>query len=161
MVWMAATALLSLAAVTAQDGADLILHGGEIATVDPELGDGEAGTVEAVAIRGDRIVAAGSDEEVLEKWRSPATRTLDLGGRFAMPGFIEGHGHFLGMGNAAQILDLAKANSWDDIVEMVADAASEVPAGTWIEGRGWHQEKWTSTPVDNVEGSVGQLKARF
>ena len=77
---------------------------------------------------------------------------IDLGGRLAIPGFIEGHGHFLGLGQSKMSLNLSGAGSWDEIVAMVAAAAKEARPGAWILGRGWHQEKWTQPPQPNVEG---------
>ena len=56
------------------------------------------------------------------------------------------------MGDAAQILDLRPARTWDDIVEMVAAKAEEVGPGEWIVGRGWHQSKWEQPPSPNVDG---------
>ena len=107
--------------------------------------------MQALAARGGRIVALGSDAEssatsvrALKRSTSP--------GMFAMPGFIEGHGHFTGVGQAQLQLNLMKATSWDEIVAMVAAAAKQAKPGQWIYGRGWHQEKWKAVPSPNVEG---------
>lgn len=140
-------ALFVLASVTlCQEPADLVVRGGAIHTVDDALG-----TVRALAVRDGRIVAVGGEDEV-----SPLigedTELIELDGRTVVPGFIEGHGHFLGMGEFAQVLDLTRAETWEDIVRLVAGAAEEAPAGTWIVGRGWHQEKWRRRPVPDVEG---------
>jgi predicted amidohydrolase YtcJ len=70
----------------------------------------------------------------------------------AIPGFIEGHGHFSGIGSAKLGLELMSTRSWEEILEMVAEAVADARPGQWIVGRGWHQEKWTSTPEPNVEG---------
>lgn len=126
--------------------ADLLLRNGVIATVDPAIG-----TVEAVAVRGHEIIAAGSNAEI-DSLAGPQTRIIELDGRFAMPGFIEGHAHFLGIGRARQILDLTTARSWDDIVRMVAVAADKSRPGDWIFGRGWHQDKWDGLPEGAVDG---------
>ena len=69
-----------------------------------------------------------------------------------MPGFIEGHGHFLSLGRSKQILDLNDVEDWDQIVSMVATAVDKSRPGEWIFGRGWHQDKWNSVPDDAVEG---------
>src|SRR5205823_4373099 len=66
------------------------------------------------------------------------------------PGFIEGHGHFLGLGQSKMNLNLSGVRSWDEIVAMVAAAAREAKPGAWILGRGWHQEKWDKPPQPNV-----------
>ncbi len=130
----------------ASRAADLVLRGGRIVTVDPA-----AGTVEALAVEGFTIAAVGSSDEI-SRYIGPQTRVIELAGRFAMPGFIEGHGHFLGLGRSRQILDLSAARNWDEIVSTVAAATDKVPPGVWILGRGWHQDKWDSVPEDAVEG---------
>lgn len=131
------------AAVTA---ADLVLMGGKIATVDPDLG-----AVEALAVNGYQVTAVGSDEEIA-RYVGPETTVIELDGRFAMPGFIEGHGHLFSLGESKLILDLNDVSGWDEIVSMVAVAADKARPGDWIKGRGWHQEKWQSVPQDAVEG---------
>ena len=70
----------------------------------------------------------------------------------AIPGFIEGHGHFTGVGEFRLGLDLREARTWDDIVAQVARAAKQAKPGEWIVGRGWHQSKWDHAPDPNVEG---------
>jgi predicted amidohydrolase YtcJ len=141
-----ATATLLPLAAEAQEPADLVLRRGKIVTVDDALG-----TVEALAARGGRIVAVGSDEEITPHI-GEATRVLDLGGKLAIPGFIEGHGHFIGIGEFAQVLDLTKARTWDEIVDLCRAAAEQAAPGEWIVGRGWHQEKWDRPPQPQVEG---------
>jgi predicted amidohydrolase YtcJ len=126
--------------------ADLVLRGGRVATVDDA-----APFAEAIAIRGAEIAAVGTDREIA-RWIGPATRVVELGGRLAVPGFIEGHGHFVGLGEALTVLDLTGARSWDDIVARVGEAARTAPPGQWIRGRGWHQEKWERQPDRTVEG---------
>ncbi|MQA89510.1 MAG: amidohydrolase family protein [Gemmatimonas sp.] len=129
------------------DAADLVLIDGKVVTMDPALPEAEA-----VAISGDLIVAVGSSEEIRE-YVGPETRTIELDGRLVTPGFIEGHGHFMSLGESKLVLDLTTATSWEEIVAMVADAAAEAAPGEWILGRGWHQEKWTSLPSPSVEGN--------
>ena len=73
-------------------------------------------------------------------------------GSCVTPGFIEGHGHFTGVGEAQLNLNLMNVTSWDAIVAMVGEAVKTAKPGQWIVGRGWHQEKWTSAPTPNVEG---------
>ncbi|MEE2826345.1 MAG: amidohydrolase [Planctomycetota bacterium] len=126
--------------------ADLILIGGQVATMDPARP-----RVEAIAIKGERILAVGSNEEI-QRYSDAETRKIDLQGKFLMPGFIEGHAHFLGLGQSMMMLNLANADTWDEIVEQVAEAAKVTPPGEWIVGRGWHQSKWREVPTPNVEG---------
>jgi len=126
--------------------ADLIFVGGTIASIDPAIG-----SAEAIAINGSKITAIGSDEAIA-RYIGPETETIELDGRFVMPGFIEGHGHFMGFGQALQILDFSRAENWDDIVTMVAIAIDKAQPGDWVLGRGWHQDKWQKLPADAVDG---------
>ncbi len=129
-----------------QPTADLILVGGRIVTMDPSRPKASA-----MAVKGDRILAVGSNEEVLA-YGDAETRTIELQGNFLMPGFIEGHAHFLGLGQSMMMLNLGAAETWDEIVEQVAEAAKLTPPGEWIVGRGWHQSKWKNLPSPNVGG---------
>ncbi len=142
----AACLCLMAAPAVAAEPADLVLRGGPIVTI-----DGAQPEVEALAVRGAWIVAAGRAAEI-EPLIGPKTRVIELAGRMAMPGFIEGHGHFLSLGDAKRKLDLSQAKSWDEIVRLVAAATEKTPKGQWIVGRGWHQGKWTAPPTPNVQG---------
>ena len=126
--------------------ADLVLTGGRVVTVDDALPEAEA-----LAVTGYAITAVGTNEEIAG-YVGPSTEVIELDGRLVVPGFIEGHGHYMSLGRAKMILDLTTATSWDDIVRMVGDAASRAAPGEWVTGRGWHQEKWTSTPEPSVDG---------
>lgn len=145
----ATVTVLAFAAACAEEEApaDLVLRGGVVATVDQENS-----MAEAVAVRDAWIVAVGSNEDI-EPLIGPDTQVIELNGRFAMPGFIEGHGHYLSLGNSKMILDLNDAANWDEIVAMVAEAAADAEPGEWIRGRGWHQEKWDRPPDPSVEGA--------
>ena len=127
--------------------AELVLTNGKIATLAGEGGE----VVSALASRDGRIVALGAEGDI-SGWIGEGTEVIDLGGRLAIPGFIEGHGHFMGLGNAQMILDLTTADTWGDIVSLVGEAASSAEPGAWISGRGWHQEKWSEPPDPMVEG---------
>lgn len=129
-----------------KEPADLVLKNGKIVTMDESNPE-----VQAVAVRGDVIIAAGSDKKI-DAYIGDATQLIDLGGRLAIPGFIESHGHFTGIGRAKMQLDLMKVKNWDEIISMVAEAVKNVQPGEWIQGRGWHQEKWDTTPEPNIDG---------
>ena len=126
--------------------ATLLLRNGHIVTMDRDRP-----TAQSLAVRNDRIVALGTDEE-LARYAGPDTTVIDLAGQTAVPGLIEGHGHFLGLGQSRLVLDLMDMKSYDEVVTAVANAATSAAPGTWIQGRGWHQEKWTTPPVPAVEG---------
>ena len=139
-------ATLAGSSALAQQRADLILVNGDVVTVDSTKPHAQA-----IAVRGDRILAVGTNAEV-ERLAGKATKRIDLAGRLTIPAFIEGHGHYTGLGGSKLILDLTKARNWDDIVSQVATAVEVAPRGSLIEGHGWHQEKWDRVPQPNVEG---------
>ena len=143
---VSAIAWVAGCAAEPEGAADLVLRNGKVVTVDPAVPDGEA-----IAVQGDKILAVGSDAEIAQ-YIGSGTQVIDLEGQLAIPGFIEAHGHFLGVGDAKMQLDLMNVANWDEIVGMVEYAASDVVPGTLIRGRGWHQEKWDTPPPGNVEG---------
>lgn len=126
--------------------ADLVLRNGHVVTVDSAVPEAEA-----VAVRGHSILAVGSDEEI-EEYIGADTEVIDLAGRLAIPGFIEGHGHFPGVGEMLLNLDLMNVRNYDEIVAMVGAAARDAKQDAWIVGRGWHQEKWDRVPEVTVDG---------
>lgn len=136
---------LSVAVLQAQP-ADLVLRNGKIVTMESSVPE-----VQALAARGGKIVAMGTNQQV-QAYVGSSTQVIDLAGRLATPGFIEGHGHFTGLGSSKMMLNLRDAKNWDQIVAMVAAAAREAKPGTWILGRGWHQAKWDLPPSPNVQG---------
>jgi len=129
-----------------KEPADLVLKNGKIVTVDESVPEAQA-----VAVRGDVIVAVGSDK-MIESYIGETTKVIDLDGMLAIPGFIESHGHFTGIGRSKMQLNLMDLNNWDEIIAMVAEAVKDAGSGEWILGRGWHQEKWDETPDPNVDG---------
>jgi predicted amidohydrolase YtcJ len=126
--------------------ADLVLMNGHVVTLEPAQPEAQA-----IAIRDDLIYVIGTNEDI-KKRIGPSTESIDLHGQLVIPGFIESHGHFAGIGEMKLQLDLTKAKSWNDIVALVGAAAKKAKPGEWIRGRGWHQEKWSSKPDPNVEG---------
>ena len=126
--------------------ADLVVTNAKIVTVDDAKPEAQA-----VAVRGGRIEALGTSEEIT-RYVGASTQVIDAQGQLVVPGLIESHGHFTGIGDAQINLQLMKTTSWDEIIAMVAEAVKKAKPGEWIIGRGWHQEKWTSRPAPNVEG---------
>jgi len=126
--------------------ADLLLVNADVVTVDAALPNAEA-----VAIKDDLILGVGTSDE-MSKHRGEHTEVIDLQGQMVIPGFIEGHGHYTSFGGSLMILDFRYAKSFAEIVSMVAKAAADTPAGEWIVGRGWHQDKWETRESVLVEG---------
>ena len=144
-VFLPVTTLAFAVSLQAQP-ADLVLRNGKIVTM-----NAAAPTAQAIAVRAGKITALGADSAA-PRWIGPNTKVIDLHGMLAIPGFIEGHGHFTGVGEFRMGLDLREARTWDDIVAQVGRAVKQAKPGEWIVGRGWHQSKWTVPPTPNVEG---------
>lgn len=125
--------------------ADKVFTNGVIYTV------AESETVQAVAVKDGMIVYAGA-EAGLNEFIGEETVTIDLEGKMMTPGFIESHGHLMGLGQNELNLDLMGIKNYDEMVEMVADAVADAEPGDWILGRGWHQSKWDKMPEDMVKG---------
>ena len=139
---------LATAQGTAQNqNATLVLRNGHVVTVDEARPEAQA-----IAIRDATILAVGSNADI-NRLVGPNTQVIDLRGRLVVPGFIESHGHYLGLGRAKMILNLTQAKNWEDIINMVAASVRDVKRDAWITGRGWHQEKWEHAPPGAVEGN--------
>ena len=144
------TALLAVAGLSLAcadtNSADLVLRNGNIVTVDDDNP-----SAQAIAVRDGHIVAVGSDADI-DKYVGARTEVIDLDGKTAIPGFIEGHAHFTGVGMSTLQLNLMEVTNWDEIVAMVEAAVADAEPGQLIQGRGWHQEKWDRVPEPNVDG---------
>ena len=112
--------------------ADLVLRGGKVVTVDDNIPDGEA-----IAMKDDTIIAVGSNREI-RAYVGRETEVIDLDGMLAIPGFVESHGHFLGIGAAKMQLNLMEVANWDEVVAMVEAVVGDAATGELIRGRGWH-----------------------
>lgn len=126
--------------------ADTILTNGNIYTVDENNGKAQA-----IAILGDKILDVGSSEE-MDKYKGDNTKIINLDGKTLTPGFIEGHGHFMGLGYNELNLDLMDVKSYDELVERVEEAVANAKPGEWIVGRGWHQSKWDNSNETMIKG---------
>tara|TARA_R110002096_G_scaffold101547_9_gene224609 strand:+ start:33643 stop:35415 length:1773 start_codon:yes stop_codon:yes gene_type:complete len=111
--------------------ADLILFNTTVWTADENVPGAEA-----LAIRGSKIIAVGSNDEVL-KLGGPDSRTLDLNGRMVVPGFIDGHTHFENATEWFFEARLMDVNSQELMLERLAEAAQRIPKGMWITGGDW------------------------
>lgn len=109
-----------------EDPADLIVSNASVYT-------GPATRAQALAIRGGRIVAVGSDSEVLRR-RGPSTRLIDAAGRLVIPGINDAHTHW-GTQPSGTSLELASMEpSWDEVLAALATARTRSPRGSWIFG---------------------------
>jgi hypothetical protein len=129
-----------------KEAADLLLLNGNVFTVDEKMPKAQA-----LAIRDGFIQQVGTNEE-MEQLKGEKTQVIDLHGQFVIPGFIEGHGHFSGMGYSLIDLNFLKSKNWNEIVQAVAEKVKTAKPGEWIVGRGWHQEKWNEALERHVQG---------
>jgi predicted amidohydrolase YtcJ len=174
---------LSLAAsVWAQNApdkpkADLIFTHGNIYTGTLDATSMVAGQrAEAIAVRGDRILAVGTRDEVL-KTKGPDTKIVDLGGRFVMPGFNDAHVHLAHAGQEKMSVNLVGAKTLDQFRERIAAAVEKAEPGAWIVGAGWDETLWpvkvvptrwdldevsSGHPIymDRVDGHIGVANTR-
>jgi len=98
-------------------------------------------TVDAIAIRGGRIVFTGSRQAALAT-KGPGTHVLDFSGGTIVPGIADAHAHLLSLGRSLQNVDLAGATSYQEVIRRVVVRAHRTPPGAWILGRGWDQNRW-------------------
>ena len=110
-------------------------------------GDPRRPTAEAVAIAGDHIVAVGTSAEIRQLVPASGVagapiETIDAGGQFLVPGFIDSHVHFLDGGQRLASVQLRDARSRDEFAARIAAFARTVPAGTWITGGDWDHQRW-------------------
>ena len=109
---------------------DTILHNGKIATIDAGLS-----IQSAIAIKDDKIVAVGG-EQLLTEFVAPTTINLD--GRFVMPGFIDSHTHL--RGQPQRYIDLTETTSIEEIKGLVRNKVDEIGTGEWVTGYGWSED---------------------
>ena len=126
-------------------GADLVLLHGRIWTGEPYAGPGEKAQptrfAEALAAANGRILAVGSDSEI-EPYVGSNTKVVDLAGRFAMPGFVDDHVHFVDGSFQLLQVDLKLTPNESDFVRMIGKKAKSLPNGRWIQGGDWDEEAW-------------------
>src|SRR5260370_17690810 len=96
--------------------ADLVLRNAKLITL-----ESSPPQAQALAARGGKITAIGTNRQ-MQAFIGPSTKVIDLSGRLAIPGFIEGHGHFMGLGSSKMVLNLRDAKNWDQIVALIAAA---------------------------------------
>lgn len=140
-----AVLMMGLAAQAQKQPADTIFLHANIYTGATQKGDkvvrATPSTAEAIAVRGDRIVAVGSNTEI-EKFKGRQSKVFDLAGHFVMPGFNDAHVH-LGSGGFEKLnVNLVGAKSLDEMKARIAARVQSASPGEWITGRGWDHTLW-------------------
>lgn len=123
--------------VSRKQQADMIIVNAIIYTVDQDNS-----TAEAIAIRGSRIVAIGSTQDIQNHYTSQ--NVIDAKGKTIVPGLIDSHAHVMGLGQSVSELNLYGTTSSKQIIDLVAQRVKNAKPGEWIRGRGWDQNDWDS-----------------
>ncbi len=95
---------------------------------------------QAVAIQQGKIVAVGNTDDLIKQY--PDAQSDNLNSATVVPGFIDAHGHILGLGYSLLNVDLMGTASKQEILQRLQARASELPEGQWLIGRGWDQNDW-------------------
>ena len=123
--------------------ADLILINGEVLTMNPSQP-----VAEAIAIKGNKIVKIGKDEEV-KQLIGKTTKVIRVNGKTVVPGFIDTHIHVADFGRLLSWLDLTNVTSIKELQENVKKRAEKTPKGRWVLGRGWNETRFKEKRLPN------------
>jgi len=104
--------------------------------------------VEAFAHQSGTIIATGNLETLNTK--HPNAEQLDLAGATVVPGFIDAHGHLLGLGQSLMNVDLVGSQSKQDIIDRLVKSSVDLPPEQWLLGRGWDQNDWSVKELPNA-----------
>lgn len=114
---------------------DMIVFNAQVYVVNEQ-----ADTAEAFAIEDGTFIAAGTDNDILEKYESE--QKIDLNQKPVYPGFIDAHCHFYNYGLTLNEVDLRDASSFEEVIQKVNGHRSKFPDDKWIIGGGWDQNLW-------------------
>jgi len=127
---------------SAKPKADIIfVHGNVYTGVMMAAGFSAIQRAEAIAVRGDRILAVGDGADLL-KMKGPETRVVDLGGKFVVPGFNDGHAHLAAGGAEKLNVDLKGVKSLDEFRARIRTKVETAKPGDWVLGAGWDENLW-------------------
>ena len=116
---------------------DLIAHNGNIYTVDENFSKASA-----FAVENGKFIAVGS-EDILSKYKSE--KIINLNGSTVLPGLIDAHCHFYGLGLNQSVIDLTGTKSFEEIIDKISNDDKK----SVIRGRGWDQNDWTVKKFPN------------
>ncbi|MDP6921645.1 MAG: amidohydrolase [Lutibacter sp.] len=114
--------------------ADTLLINARIYTVNESFDQATA-----IAIKDGRILGLGTDTEILQDFQ--AEKTIDVEGKTLVPGWIDAHCHFLGLGLQQQKVDVSGTRSFEEVIQKIVAFQKEQNTA-YITGRGWDQNDW-------------------
>ncbi|HEX4007581.1 MAG TPA: amidohydrolase [Acidobacteriaceae bacterium] len=162
LLMMAGLAMAGSAAAQVQPAETIYLHGNILTGVDLESAHPQR--VTALAVAHGEVLAMGDDTAILAKYAGPATRKVDLGGAFVMPGFNDAHAH-LGMGGKILLsVDLLGVQSLGEMQARIRAAAAKAAPGQWLTGGGWDHTLWPGGTLPSradVDAAAGGHPAIF
>jgi len=138
-------AFVTLQCGNTSDKADLILTNAKVWTVDKDKP-----LAEAVAVKGDKILAVGTIRDI-DKLKGSKTEIIDLNGKLLLPGFNDCHTHTESGGFHLLGVDLKDAKTEQEFGELLATKSRELPPGTWITGGSWDHDKWPGGNLPTAE----------
>lgn len=127
---------------------DYIIHDANVYTVDDDFSKARC-----IAVHQGKIVAVGNDDTLFDDFTSDSL--IDAKGKTVVPGLIDAHCHFYGLGLTQQVVDLVGTESFDEVIERVVVFQKQKPSN-FIRGRGWDQNDWsvkefpTKTKLDEL-----------
>lgn len=130
----AIVSLVQFSSCKLREKVGLVVHHAKIYTVNDSFE-----VKEAMAIQDGKIVATGTNDEILKKYES--AEEINAGGKAIFPGFIDAHCHFSGYAMDGWKCDVVGTSSWEDIIEKITAYSKDAPM-EWIYGRGWDQNDW-------------------
>jgi predicted amidohydrolase YtcJ len=150
---LTATLLLATLAQAQNAPPDTIYLHGDILTgthLRPNDPSPTPAKVQALAIAKGKIVAAGTDAEIL-KLKAPKTRIIDLHHAFAMPGFNDAHTHMAPAGRQQLSINLDGVKSLAEMQQRIRTYAAKAQPGTWLQGGGWDHTLWPGAKLPTRE----------
>ena len=126
--------LLSSTSCKFRQKVSLIIHHGSIYTADKDFS-----VQQAMAINDGKIIAVGTNDDILKKYESEEIK--NLGGKAVYPGFIDAHCHFTGYATDLWKCDLTGTKSFEEIIDKLKSYAGQLQT-QWVFGRGWDQNDW-------------------
>ncbi len=133
LLWLSSLLLISSCA---RETADTVYINGSIWT-----GIDVAPRAEAMAVKGEALMAVGSNDEV-NALKGPTSSVIDLEGKFVVPGMMDSHTHFMEGGFQLLRLNFREVDSPEDFIFKIDSAAQTMDKGEWILGGNWDHEKW-------------------